>query len=149
MKLHYEQITEAVHCTSRDAGEIFNGGGQYLKIRLPEKSADETHAVVTLNIPRPYVKGDNWPGLIFEVSKYNYDDEEWEVLAFGECTYEDWQPGSYARMPITVVALVELDAESKTTVAGLWRLSREGEGIIDSIASISAVTGVHVPYSHF
>lgn len=39
-----------------------------LSLNLPPASTTQTKALVILNVPEPYAKGDNFPGIIFGIS---------------------------------------------------------------------------------
>jgi hypothetical protein len=102
-----------------------------LSLVLPEGVQDS--ALVTLNLPNPYATGNNFPGGWFGISVNG------TVLpAFAAFTYGVQQPGSFNRMPTTLVVSVPLGLKP-LTIQAVWQGIRGSTVIIDSPSSLSAV----------
>jgi hypothetical protein len=106
-----------------------------LSLNLPQASATEKQALVILNVPEPYAKGNNFPGIIFGIRVGG------TMIATGGFTYSQKQPESFGRQPFTLVVAVKLQNGKQTHVEAQWQSVRGSEGNIDSFASLSAITG--------
>ena len=102
-----------------------------LSITLPE--GVETTAVITLNVPMPYAEGTDFPGGVFGIS---VDGQVSPVVA--SFTYNEQAPGSFGRMPTTLVVGVPLTT-SEQTVQAVWQGVRGSTVVLDSPATLSAV----------
>jgi hypothetical protein len=102
-----------------------------LTLTIPEGVG--TSALVILNVPMPYAKGNNYPGGTFGITVNGTASPV--VAGF---TYNDQNPGSTGRIPTTLVVSVPL-ANAAQTIAGVWYGVRGSTVIIDSPASLSAI----------
>jgi hypothetical protein len=105
-----------------------------LTIELPPASPTAQHALVVLNVPKPFSIGDDFPGADFAIEVGT------QVVASGGFTYIQKAPPSAARQPITLVVRVALTGAAQT-VKGQWQSVRKSTAHIDSFASLSAVLG--------
>jgi len=106
-----------------------------MTLDLPEASATQHHALIILNVPRPYAEGNDFPGVDFAINANG------TVVAEGGFTYSTKRPDAFGRMPFTLVVRVELHNGQHTHVHAQWRSVRASTGHIDSFASFSAVLG--------
>jgi len=104
---------------------------QGLQLSLPAKSTASKTALVILNVPMPYATGNNFPGGNFGI------EVNGNVVASGGFTYNEQQPPSTGRVPVTVVAAVQLGA-TPSTVEGVWSGVRNSTVHIDSYAALVA-----------
>ena len=102
-----------------------------LSLVLPEGVEDS--ALVTLNLPNPYATGNNFPGGTFSISTNGTT-----LPAYATFTYGVQQPGSFNRMPTTLVVSIPLGLKPQT-ILGLWQGVRGSTVILDSPSSLSAV----------
>ncbi len=102
-----------------------------LSITLPEGA--DAMALVTLNLPNPYAEGNDFPGATLGIS---VNGKALPVVA--SFTYGERQPGSFNRMPTTLVVGVPLTM-GKQTIAALWYGVRGSKVMLDSPATLSAV----------
>jgi hypothetical protein len=101
-----------------------------LKLTLPE--GDASTALLILNLGMPYAEGNNYPGGMFAISVNN------KMLApQASFTYGTQQPGSFNRMPTTLVASAPL-LIALQTVQAMWLGVRGSTVMLDSPASLSA-----------
>ncbi|MEA2931178.1 MAG: hypothetical protein QOG38_3606 [Hyphomicrobiales bacterium] len=101
-----------------------------LALTIPEGAGVE--AVVVLNVPNPYATGNNFPGGNFGVAVNG------TVLpAYASFTYGVQQPGSFNRMPTTLVVGVPLGGKPQQ-IQAMWSGVRGSTVIIDSPASLTA-----------
>ncbi|MCL6751718.1 hypothetical protein KBT16_12365 [Nostoc sp. CCCryo 231-06] len=105
-----------------------------LRLILPKaKLSGQTNAIVTLNLPIPYAIGANFPGISYRILANGVE------VGMGGFTYISKQPDSFARVPSTLVANVQLSTNQETVVTAQWLGVRGSTGIIDTYASLSAV----------
>ena len=90
-------------------------------------------AIVTLNLPNPYAEGNNFPGAVLGLSVNGTISPV--VASF---TYGVQAPGSFNRMPTTLVVGVPLIGGPQV-IEGMWSGVRGSTVIIDSPATLSAV----------
>jgi mannose-binding lectin len=102
-----------------------------LCLTLPE--GVQTTAIVTLNVPMPYAEGTDYPGGVFGI---NVNGQVSKVVA--SFTYNEQAPGSFGRMPTTLVLGVPLTM-SKQSVQAVWQGVRGSTVVLDSPATLSAV----------
>ncbi len=111
----------------------------------PNPVTKNAKAIITLNVPRPYAEGNDFPGVDFGIRVRNLETNEEHTIAEGGFTYESKTPESTARCPTTVVGSIRMDNLKNTVgIYGMWRaVKRPGDsscfGHIDSLCSISAV----------
>ena len=130
MKVLFAQINSAPNVPYRGV-EWTNIPG--LSFQLPVASLTSGHALVILNVPRPYAEGSNYPGLDFAIEVGG------NIVADGGFTYIDNKPESFARQPTTLVVRVELRGQQQL-VNAQWRAVRPSNiGHIDTFASLSAI----------
>ena len=127
MRILFESIANAPNVNSNEFIDI-----QGLSFHLPNEIIWQRRALITLNVPRPYAEGNNFPGLDFAITV------DGVVKAEGGFTYPMKQPESFARVPFTLVLSVDLGKEPKK-VHAQWKSVRGSVGYIDSFASLSAV----------
>lgn len=102
-----------------------------LSLVIPEGVKDQ--ALVILNLPNPYATGTDFPGGWFAISANG------TILPpIASFTYGDQQPGSFNRMPTSLVVAVQLGLEPQT-IQALWQGIRGSTVIIDSPSSLSAI----------
>ncbi|MEW6735852.1 MAG: hypothetical protein AB1489_31455 [Acidobacteriota bacterium] len=104
-----------------------------LKLELPAKTSGLRSALIILNVPMPYAKGNDYPGINFQIT-YNG-----EAVGNGGFTYSQQQPQAFGRQPFTLVAQVELKDTTTSIIQAQWSNVRGSTGIIDSYACISAI----------
>ena len=102
-----------------------------LTITVPE--GVDTSALVILNVPNPYAKGNNFPGGTFGISVNGTVSPVVAVF-----TYNEQQPQSTGRIPTTLVLSVPLGSKPQT-IAGMWFGVRGSTVIIDTPATLSAI----------
>ena len=105
-----------------------------LSLTLPCGNAIRKFALVILNVPKPYAKGNNNPGVAFRITANG------EEMGTGEFTYDSKKPEHFGRHPFTLIVRVEL-ASSPTEVNAQWASVRDSECHIGGFASISAILG--------
>ncbi len=129
MKILFASIDGGPEVSSEQFVDIIG-----LRLSLPERSKDQTKALITLNVPNPYAKGNDYPGIEFSINVNG------KSVATGCFTYSQKKPESYGRQPFTLVAEIPL-GEVVTIVEAQWSSIRGSKGIIDSYANISAILG--------
>jgi mannose-binding lectin len=102
-----------------------------LTLTVPEGVG--TSALIILNAPMPYAKGNDNPGGNFGISVGGTVSPV--VAGF---TYNEKAPASFGRMPTTLVLSVPLGNKPQTIVA-MWSNVRGSTVIIDSPATLSAI----------
>lgn len=102
-----------------------------LTITIPE--GVDTSALVILNLPNAYAQGNDTPGAVVSIT---VDGVASSVI--GGFTYNEQQPPSTGRVPITLVASVPL-VNSAQVVTAVWSGVRGSTVLIDSPASLSAI----------
>ena len=90
-------------------------------------------AIVTLNVPNPYAQGNQNPGGVLRIS---IDGTMSPVI--GVFTYNEANPPSTGRVPVTVVVERAAGGEQQT-ITGMWQNVRSHNVIIDSPATLSAI----------
>jgi hypothetical protein len=104
-----------------------------LTITLPE--GVNTTALVILNVPNPYAKGNNFPGGTFGISVNGAVSPVQAVF-----TYNEQVPQSTGRIPTTLVVGVPLTQQKGgQTVQAVWFGVRGSTVIIDTPSTLSAV----------
>lgn len=141
MRLFYAQSRASPQTTNTGGWDYIAG----LELTLPQATDDAKFAVVTLNVPNPYAKGDDYPGCNFAI-EMSVSGNVHRLLPIGCFTSfnkvaDPAGPISAGRVPVTVVGQVMLDKENRTRVYGKWQSVRGATAVIDSPCSISAVTG--------
>lgn len=102
-----------------------------LSITVPEGVG--TSALVILNVPMPYAKGNNNPGGNFVLSVNGTVSPV--VAGF---TYNEQQPTSFGRVPTTLVVSVPLGIKPQV-INAMWSGVRGSTVIIDTPATLSAL----------
>jgi mannose-binding lectin len=102
-----------------------------LSVTIPEGVG--VTALVTLNVPNPYAKGNDFPAGTLGVSVNGTASPVVAVF-----TYNEQVPPSTGRIPTTLVVGVPL-VNHKQTIVGMWSGVRGSTVIIDTPASLSAV----------
>jgi mannose-binding lectin len=102
-----------------------------LSVTIPEGVG--VTALIILNVPNPYAKGNDFPGGTFGISVNGTVSPVVAVF-----TYNEQVPPSTGRIPTTLVLGVPL-ASHKQTIVGMWSGVRGSTVIIDTPASLSAV----------
>jgi len=108
-----------------------------LVLQLPAASADEDTATITLNVPNPYVLGQDFAGFEFGIGIQPAPTPIGPTASF---SYELSDPPSHARVPTTLVVSIPLRSTAQT----IWPVGRSVRGstlVIDSPASLSAILG--------
>jgi hypothetical protein len=104
-----------------------------LTITLPEGVG--TTALVILNVPNPYAKGNNFPGGTFGISVNGTVSPVQAVF-----TYNEQVPQSTGRIPTTLVVGVPLTQhKGGQSVQAVWFGVRGSTVIIDTPSTLSAV----------
>jgi hypothetical protein len=104
-----------------------------LTITIPEGAG--TSALIILNVPNPYAKGNNFPGGTFGISVGGVVSPVQATF-----TYNEAQPQSTGRVPTTLVLSVPLQQiPGGQVVLGLWYGVRGSTVIIDTPATLSAI----------
>jgi hypothetical protein len=102
-----------------------------LSLTLPE--GVNTSALVILNVPNPYAKGNDFPGGTFGISVNGTISPVTATF-----TYNEQVPASTGRIPTTLVVSVPLGLKPQT-IMGMWFGVRGSTVNIDSPASLSAI----------
>ena len=123
----YAQTDGKQHSTNSGSWSAIPG----LSFSIPEGVG--TMAIVTLNVPNPYAQGNQNPGGVFGIS---IDGTMSPVI--GVFTYNEANPPSTGRVPVTVVVGVPLGSKQQT-ITGMWQNVRSSNVIIDSPATLSAI----------
>ena len=103
-----------------------------LAIKLPE-GVGET-ALLILNVPNPYAKGNDFPG-----GNFGLEVNGAVQSAFASFTYNEQVPPSTGRIPTTLTAVVPLSQSGSVAVVALWSGVRGSTVVIDSPATLTAV----------
>jgi len=116
------------------SGQLTTNSGSFvplpgLKLQLPEGVGDV--AIVTLNLPRPYATGNNYPGGIFGIS---VDGKQVPNVAGFSYSVQN----ANNRIPTTLVVGVPLTMKHQT-VQALWQSERGSTVILDSPCTLSAI----------
>lgn len=100
----------------------------------------KTPLVATLalffNLPQPYATGNNFPGGEF---RFLYDKQP---KLSGCFTYSKAQPESFARMPLTLIATIDVTPVVMHQVSVQWRGVRGSTVHLGGSASLNAIFGV-------
>src|SRR3954453_1720705 len=103
-----------------------------LHITLPEGVG--TTALVILNVPNPYAKGNNFPGGTFGISVNGTVSPVQAVF-----TYNEQVPQSTGRIPTTLVIGVPLtEVKGGQTVQAVWFGGRGGTVIMETPSRLRA-----------
>jgi mannose-binding lectin len=102
-----------------------------LTITLPE--GVNTSALVILNVPNPYAKGNDFPGGTFGISVNGTVSPVTATF-----TYNEQVPVSTGRIPTTLVVSVPLGIKPQA-IMGMWFGVRSSTVNIDTPASLSAI----------
>ena len=102
-----------------------------LSLVIPEGVG--TMAIITLNVPNPYAQGHQNPGGTFGISVNGTMSP-----VIGVFTYNEANPPSTGRIPVTVVVGVPLGNKPQT-ITGMWQNVRGSNVVIDSPATLSAI----------
>jgi len=94
-------------------------------------------ALVTLCLPGPYAEGNDFPGASVGIAVVGASTP---VIASGTFTYQEKRPGSFARIPITIVADLPLQPQPMEVI-GRWASVRGSTVHIDEagLTSLSAI----------
>jgi hypothetical protein len=104
-----------------------------LSITLPEGVG--TMAIVILNVPNPYAKGNNFPGGTFGISVNGTVSPVQAVF-----TYNEQNPQSTGRIPTTLVVGVPLtQVKGGQNVQAVWFGVRGSTVIMDTPSTLSAL----------
>jgi hypothetical protein len=104
-----------------------------LSITLPE--GVDTTAIVILNVPNPFAKGNNFPGGTFGIS---VNGTVSPVRA--SFTYNEQVPQATGRVPTTLVVGVPLtQVKGGQTVQAVWSGVRGSTVIMDTPSTLSAI----------
>jgi len=103
-----------------------------LAIKLPE-GVGET-ALLILNVPNPYAKGNNYPG-----GNFGLEVNGTVQSAFASFTYNEQVPSSTGRIPTTLTTVVPLSGTGPLAVVAVWSGIRGSTVCIDSPATLTAV----------
>ena len=90
---------------------------------------DAHAAVVILNVPAPYAKGDDYPGIEFAIHKKSKNQPRTSIMT-GLVTAESEEPDSAGRKPITLVKVVELEMD-QVIVYAYWKSIHKSECVND------------------
>jgi hypothetical protein len=121
---------------AQTSGKLSTNSGSWtaipgLSITLP--GGVGTTAIVILNAGQPYATGNANPGGMFGVSVNGTVSP-----VIGGFTYNEANPPSTGRVPVTVVVGVPL-IEKEQTVLGMWQNVRGSNVLIDTPATLSAL----------
>jgi mannose-binding lectin len=105
---------------------------QGLALKLPE-GVDVT-ALLILNVPNPYAKGNDYPGGNFAIAVNGTVQP-----ATATFTYNEQVPQSTGRIPTTLCVAVPLGGSGPSTVTAMWQGVRGSTVNIDSPSTLSAV----------
>lgn len=109
-----------------------------LTLTLPPANADAKQALVILDVPNPYAKGNDFPGSYFTIKVNGNIDATIPVACF-TCFVQ--APGNWGRQPTTLVARVKL-GRSPIQLQGAWQSVRHSTVIVDTLCTLSAVLGM-------
>ena len=123
----YAQTDGKQHSTNSNAWSAIPG----LSFGIPEGVG--SMAIVTLNVPNPYATGNQNPGGVFGISINGTMSP-----VVGVFTYNEANPPSTGRIPVTVVVGVPLTMTPQT-IQGMWQNVRGSTVHIDSPATLSAI----------
>jgi hypothetical protein len=114
-----------------------------LSLTLPAESADEKFALVILNVPNPYAKGNNYPGCNFTIRLNGQIDNNVPIACFTSYNKvaDPATAISSGRVPTTLVARIQLATGKKTVIQGAWQSIRGATAVVDTPSTISAVLG--------
>jgi hypothetical protein len=104
-----------------------------LTLIIPEGAG--ISALVILNVPNPYARGNEYPGGTFGISVNGTVSPVTATF-----TYNELVPASTGRIPTTLVISVPLGIKPQT-IMGMWFGVRNSTVHIDSPASLSAIIG--------
>ena len=102
-------------------------------------------ALVTLNVPSPYAKGNNFPGCKFGLMINNAtppDPPFADITSFSKIADPADSERSAGRVPVTLVKRIDL-GPSSINVTAVWQSIRGATCVIDSPASLSAIVGLY------
>lgn len=141
MRLFYAESPASQQTTSTGSWDDIVG----LALTLPKSTGDEKFALVTLNVPNPYAKGNDYPGCNFAIHA-SVPGVSGLLAPVGCFTSfnkvaDPSNPISSGRVPVTVVGKVLLNSKYPTQIQGKWQSIRGATAVVDSPSSISAVTG--------
>ena len=141
MRLFYAESSQSLQTTNTGAWNDIVG----LTLTLPKSSGDEKFALVTLNVPNPYAKGNDYPGCNFAIHA-SVPGSSGHLKPVGCFTSfnkvaDPATAISSGRVPVTVVGRVMLHKDHPTLIQGQWQSVRGATAVLDTAASISAVTG--------
>lgn len=107
-----------------------------LQLNLPASSPNQTHALLILSVTAPYARGDNNPGVNFNIEVNE------QSVAQGGFTYNEKVPLSFGRSPFCMAVRVPL-TNAPLYVEAQWSSVRGSTGIIDDFgyASLAAILG--------
>src|ERR1041384_2976240 len=101
-----------------------------LSITIPEGVG--TTAIVFLNVPNPYAKGNNFPGGTFGISVNGTVSPVQATF-----TYNEQTPQSTGRIPTTLVLSVPLSQKGPQAVQAVWYGVRGSTVIMDTPSTLS------------
>lgn len=123
----YAQTDGKQHSTNSGSWQAIPG----LSFSIPE--GVDTMAIITLNVPNPYAQGNQNPGGVFGISINGTMSP-----VVGVFTYNEANPPSTGRVPVTVVVGVPLGNKAQA-IQAMWQNVRGSNVIIDSPATLSAI----------
>lgn len=104
-----------------------------LSFTLPPLSPSKKVALITLNVPNPYARGNDYPGGNFGISVNGA-----VLVPTAVFTYSLQNPPNPGRCPTTLVVQVRLTANSQQ-IAAVWQSVRSSNVVMDTPSSLSAV----------
>lgn len=136
--LYAQSLAQGQHTNTGNWDDIAG-----LSLTLPAESADEKFALVILNVPNPYAKGNDYPGCNFTIRLNGQIDHNIPVACFTSFNKvaDPATAISSGRVPTTLVARVRLMKKTQA-IQGAWQSIRGATAIVDTPCSISAVLGL-------
>ncbi len=104
-----------------------------LALTLPPASSQLKSALILLNVPLPYVEGNDSPELMF-----NIDCDGRSVATRGFGSYKQ-TTSRLGREPFTMVVEIPLRPDAESSIHAQWAGVKGSIGRISSFASISAI----------
>jgi|HubBroStandDraft_1064217.scaffolds.fasta_scaffold00011_62 hypothetical protein len=105
-----------------------------LAIKLPR--AVERSALVILNIPNPYARGEDFPG-----GDFGLQVDGTLLGPYASFTYSEQRPASFGRMPTTLSVVVPLSGDHEVAVVAVWSGIRGSTVNLDSPATLTGLLG--------
>jgi hypothetical protein len=120
-------------------GELSTNSGTFtpipgLSVKLPR--GVQVSALLILNIPNPYARGNDFPGGTFGLRI-----ESTMAAPVAVFTYNEQVPQSAGRVPTTLSLVVPLNDAHETTVTAMWSGVRGSTVIVDTPTTLTAIIG--------